>query len=317
MATKLSIAGNTFLFTGKLTEFTREDAEAHVEAEGGKVLSGVSAKLNYLVVGEDAGSKLAKAEAIGTVTILHEKEFLKMMQAGVKAVKTIPKKAVPAKPDKVLTLDNNFISKKAAPKKAVSVKSLPINYISTNGINDFGNMPFAWLSQMQFKKIYGEQFADYNDYSRIILIISSTNDDLENHKKIIFDELLGNSHEDEFQTLKIAPYHFATAPNEYGFEDIWLYYHSKEEIGYSNDTFRELSEALMTSIKAIDPDNKIYQGYSNGDFDTGMNYVQNEGDFGMWNAWEDFDPNSELNEEYFEELSSKLKSSPIKIKKQN
>jgi hypothetical protein len=85
MATKLSIAGNTFLFTGKLTEFTREEAEAHVEAEGGKVLSGVSAKLNYLVVGEDAGSKLAKAEALGTVTILHEKEFLKMMQTGKKA----------------------------------------------------------------------------------------------------------------------------------------------------------------------------------------------------------------------------------------
>ena len=80
MAKKTIIAGNTFLFTGKLTECTREDAEAHVEAEGGKVLSGVSAKLNYLVVGEDAGSKLAKAEALGTVTILHEKEFLKMMK---------------------------------------------------------------------------------------------------------------------------------------------------------------------------------------------------------------------------------------------
>ena len=80
MAKTTTIAGNTFLFTGKLTEFTREDAEAHVEAEGGKVLSGVSAKLNYLVVGEDAGSKLAKAEALGNVTIIHEKEFLKMMK---------------------------------------------------------------------------------------------------------------------------------------------------------------------------------------------------------------------------------------------
>jgi hypothetical protein len=79
MATKATIAGNTFLFTGKLTEFTREEAEAHVVAEGGKVLSGVSAKLNFLVVGEDAGSKLAKAEALGTVAILHEKEFLELM----------------------------------------------------------------------------------------------------------------------------------------------------------------------------------------------------------------------------------------------
>jgi hypothetical protein len=92
MAKTTTIAGNTFLFTGKLTEFTREDAEAHVEAEGGKVLSGVSAKLNYLVVGEDAGSKLAKAEALGTVTILHEKEFLKMMNSAKKSsVKAVTK----------------------------------------------------------------------------------------------------------------------------------------------------------------------------------------------------------------------------------
>ena len=189
MPTKPTIQDQTFLFTGTLTEFTRDEAEALVEANGGKVLSGVTAKLNYLVVGSDAGSKLDKAKKLGTVKILTEKEFLKMMQAGAKAVKAIPKKAVPAKADKVLTEDNNFVSKKAAPKKAVPVKSVPINYISTNEINDFGNVPFAWLSQMQFKKIYGEQFADYNDYSRIILIISSTNDDLENHKKIIFDKL--------------------------------------------------------------------------------------------------------------------------------
>jgi uncharacterized protein (TIGR02145 family) len=82
MAKKTTIAGNTFLFTGRITKFTREDAEAHVEAEGGKVLSGVSAKLDYLVVGEDAGSKLKKAEDLGTVTILHEKEFLKLMNSG-------------------------------------------------------------------------------------------------------------------------------------------------------------------------------------------------------------------------------------------
>jgi hypothetical protein len=90
MAKKLTIAGNTFLFTGKLTEFTREEAEAHVEAEGGKVLSGVSAKLNVLVVGEDAGSKLAKAKALGTVTILHEKEFLELMNPSNNAVAVKP-----------------------------------------------------------------------------------------------------------------------------------------------------------------------------------------------------------------------------------
>lgn len=79
MPTKPKIQGQTFLFTGTLTEFTRDEVEALVEANGGKVLSGVSAKLNYLVVGEDAGSKLAKAKALGTVIILTEKEFLKMV----------------------------------------------------------------------------------------------------------------------------------------------------------------------------------------------------------------------------------------------
>ena len=144
MAKTTSIAGNTFLFTGKLTEFTREDAEAHVEAEGGKVLSGVSAKLNYLVVGEDAGSKLAKAKALGTVTILHEKEFLKMMSSGKKtptkaATKKIVKATAKATPKKIAksTAKVNSVSKqdKAAPKKTVKAKfkkEIPRNEVVLN-----------------------------------------------------------------------------------------------------------------------------------------------------------------------------------------
>ena len=49
-----------------------------VEENGGQILSGVSSKLNYLVVGEDAGSKLEKAKKINTVKIISEEEFLKM-----------------------------------------------------------------------------------------------------------------------------------------------------------------------------------------------------------------------------------------------
>jgi uncharacterized protein (TIGR02145 family) len=82
MPTKSKIQDQTFLFTGTLTEFTRDEAEAFVEGNGGKVLSGVSAKLNYLIVGEDAGSKLEKAKKLGTVKILTEKEFLKMVPKG-------------------------------------------------------------------------------------------------------------------------------------------------------------------------------------------------------------------------------------------
>ena len=50
-----------------------------VEQNSGKTISGVSKKLDYLVVGEKAGSKLKKAEALGTVTILTETEFLELI----------------------------------------------------------------------------------------------------------------------------------------------------------------------------------------------------------------------------------------------
>jgi DNA ligase (NAD+) len=74
------LAGKTFLFTGTLSHFKRSDAEKIVEDKGGSILGGVSAKLNYLVVGEDAGSKLEKAKKLGTVNILTEQEFLKLVE---------------------------------------------------------------------------------------------------------------------------------------------------------------------------------------------------------------------------------------------
>lgn len=74
-----SLAGQTFLFTGTLPTLKRSQAEAMAEEQGGKILGGVSAKLNYLVVGEDAGSKLEKAKKINTVKILSEDEFLQLI----------------------------------------------------------------------------------------------------------------------------------------------------------------------------------------------------------------------------------------------
>jgi DNA ligase (NAD+) len=73
------LSGKTFLFTGTLTKFKRSEAEAMVEEKGGSILSGVSSKLNYLVVGEDAGSKLEKAKKLGTVAILTEDQFMDMV----------------------------------------------------------------------------------------------------------------------------------------------------------------------------------------------------------------------------------------------
>ncbi|ANI88709.1 DNA ligase (NAD(+)) LigA [Arachidicoccus ginsenosidimutans] len=74
-----SLQGLTFLFTGTLSQLKRSDAEAMVEAKGGKILSGVSSKLNYLVAGEEAGSKLEKAKKLNTVKIISEEEFLKIV----------------------------------------------------------------------------------------------------------------------------------------------------------------------------------------------------------------------------------------------
>ena len=74
-----ALAGQTFLFTGTLAKFTRSTAEAMAEEQGGIIVSGVSAKLNYLVVGADAGSKLEKAKKINTIKVISEDEFLMLV----------------------------------------------------------------------------------------------------------------------------------------------------------------------------------------------------------------------------------------------
>lgn len=74
------LEGKTFLFTGKLTAFTRDHAEELVEKNGGRNISSVSKNLDYLVVGEKAGSKLKKAQQLGTVQILDEYQFLELFE---------------------------------------------------------------------------------------------------------------------------------------------------------------------------------------------------------------------------------------------
>jgi DNA ligase (NAD+) len=73
-------SGQTFLFTGTLPTLKRSDAEKLAETNGGKLLSSVSNNLNYLVVGDSAGSKLDKAKKIKSIKILNEQEFLNMIQ---------------------------------------------------------------------------------------------------------------------------------------------------------------------------------------------------------------------------------------------
>ena len=74
------LSGKTFLFTGTLAGLKRSDAEKMVEDQGGRLLSSVSANLNFLVTGDAAGSKLDKARKLKTVRIINDQEFLNMIQ---------------------------------------------------------------------------------------------------------------------------------------------------------------------------------------------------------------------------------------------
>jgi len=72
------LAGKVFLFTGTLTSMTRDEAKELVEAHGGSAAAGVSKKVDYVVAGADAGSKLEKARKMG-LEIIDEEAFKKMV----------------------------------------------------------------------------------------------------------------------------------------------------------------------------------------------------------------------------------------------
>lgn len=76
-----ALEGKTFLFTGTLPTLSRAEAEARVKAQGGTLLSGVSKRLSYLVVGDAPGSKLKKANELG-VAVLDEAQFLALLASG-------------------------------------------------------------------------------------------------------------------------------------------------------------------------------------------------------------------------------------------
>jgi DNA ligase (NAD+) len=73
-----NFAGKTFVLTGALSKFTRDEAAKIIERGGGRVSGSVSKKTDYVVAGEAAGSKLTKAESLG-VTVLSEEDFIKLI----------------------------------------------------------------------------------------------------------------------------------------------------------------------------------------------------------------------------------------------
>ncbi len=73
--------GKTFVLTGTLPTFKRSEAQRLIEERGGKVSSSVSKKTHYVLAGDDAGSKLEKARALG-VTVISEEEFKAMLKGG-------------------------------------------------------------------------------------------------------------------------------------------------------------------------------------------------------------------------------------------
>lgn len=79
VAGSLPLKGKTFVLTGALSGMTRDEAQARIEALGGKVTGSVTSKTSYLVVGDSPGSKLAKAEKIG-VEILDEGHFVSFLE---------------------------------------------------------------------------------------------------------------------------------------------------------------------------------------------------------------------------------------------
>ena len=87
---ELPWAGDEYVITGRLEYCTRQEAEARIKALGGKTGSDVTRKTTYVVVGADPGSKLARAEALGTKT-LSEAEFLQLLEQAASKSKDTPR----------------------------------------------------------------------------------------------------------------------------------------------------------------------------------------------------------------------------------
>jgi DNA ligase (NAD+) len=88
-ATGQTLAGKRFVVTGRLRDFSRSQIEDRIKGAGGAVSGGVSKRTDYLVAGEDAGSKLADAESLG-VKVISEEEFLELVESADTTAPEVP-----------------------------------------------------------------------------------------------------------------------------------------------------------------------------------------------------------------------------------
>jgi DNA ligase (NAD+) len=76
--TSQQLSNKSFVLTGTLSTMTREEAKRKIESLGGKVVSSISKKTDFVIVGSDAGSKLEKAKTLG-ILLIDEQKFLNML----------------------------------------------------------------------------------------------------------------------------------------------------------------------------------------------------------------------------------------------
>jgi DNA ligase (NAD+) len=79
VASKSVLAGKTFVLTGSLPTLTRDEAKALIRKAGGNISSAVSQETDFVVAGEEAGSKLDKATQLG-IKVINEQEFVHMLK---------------------------------------------------------------------------------------------------------------------------------------------------------------------------------------------------------------------------------------------